>query len=102
MEQFFGITSFSLFAVFEVKEKFYWRTRVKELERPPSWKGPFLQALEEPDKRKLSELVHAAQHAIFLRQRELRNSPDDHEEESELYVAIAALLTIKTHKLGWS
>jgi hypothetical protein len=102
MEQFFGIAGFNLFAVFEVKARLYWRTRMKELERPPSRKEPFLQALEEPDKRKLSELVHAAQHAIFLRQRELRNSPNDHEEESEMYVAIAALLNIKTHKLGWS
>lgn len=75
---------------------------MSELERPPSWKEPFLQVLEESDKRKLSKLVHATQHAIFLRQRELKNSPDDHEEESEMYVAIAALLNIKTHKLGWS
>jgi hypothetical protein len=65
-----------------------------------SWKRPFLQALEESDKQKLGELVNASENAIFLRQQELKNSSDHHEERSEMNVAELALLTIKTHKLG--
>jgi hypothetical protein len=50
---------------------------------------------------KLTALVRASERAIFLRQQELRNSSDHHEERSEMSVAELALLTIKTHKLGW-
>jgi hypothetical protein len=70
-------------------------------EQAPSWKQPFLRALEESDQQKLGELIHASEHAIFLRQQELKNSSDDHEERSEMNVAELALRTIKTHKLGW-
>jgi hypothetical protein len=72
-----------------------------DLEQTASWKQPFLQALEESDRQKLGELVSASEHAIFLRQQELNNSSDQHEERSEMNVAELALLTIKTHKLGW-
>ena len=61
---------------------------------------PVLQALRESDKQKLGELVLAAEHAIILRQRELKHSSDHHEELSEMQVAIAALLTISVYKLG--
>jgi hypothetical protein len=74
---------------------------VDALGHPPSWKQPFLQALEESDMLKLTVLVRASERAIFLRQQELRNSSDHHEERSEMSVAELALLTIKTHKLGW-
>ena len=50
---------------------------------------------------KLTVLVRASERAIFLRQQELRNSSDHHEERSEMSVAELALLTIKTRKLGW-
>jgi hypothetical protein len=66
----------------------------------PSWKQPFLQALREADKQRLGELVLAAEHAIILRQQELRNSSHHHEERSEMQVAIAALLTVSVYKLG--
>ena len=59
----------------------------------PSWKQPFLQALRESDKQRLGELVLAAEHAIILRQQELKHSSDHHEERSEMQVAIAALLS---------
>ncbi len=71
------------------------------LEHPHSWKQPFLQALEVSDERKLGELVQASENAIFLRQQELKNSSDQHEGRSEMNVAEVALLTLKTHKLGW-
>ena len=66
-----------------------------------SWKELFLWALIESDKEKLTELVQATEQAIALRAQELLNSPDHHEERSEMAVAHAALLVIKTHKLGW-
>jgi hypothetical protein len=52
---------------------------VDALGNPLSWKQPFLLALEEPDQQKLTELVRASEHAIFLRQLELNNSSDRHE-----------------------
>jgi hypothetical protein len=76
------------------------RLRVNDLEQPTSWKQPFLQALEESDRLKLTELVRASERAIFLRQQELNNSSDHHDERSEMSVAEVALQTIKTHKLG--
>lgn len=74
---------------------------VDALGNPPSWKQPFLLALEESDRRKLTELVRASERAISLRKLELKNSSDYHEERSEMSVAEVALLTIKTDKLGW-
>jgi hypothetical protein len=71
---------------------------VDTLGYPPSCKQPFLQALEELDRLKLTVLIGASEHAIFLRQQELKNSCDHHEEMS---VAEVALLSIRTHKLGW-
>jgi hypothetical protein len=66
---------------------------MNEPARPPSWKQPVLEALRESDKRRLGELVLAAEHAIILRQQELKHSSDHHEERSEMQVAIAALLS---------
>ena len=76
------------------------RVRMYDLEQATSWKQPFLRALEESDRQKLRELVYASERAIFLRQQELKNSSDHHEERSEMSVAEMALQTIKTHKLG--
>jgi hypothetical protein len=66
-----------------------------------SWKELFLGALIESNKEKLTELVQATEKAIAFRAQELLNSPDHREERSEMAVAHAALLSIKTHKLGW-
>jgi hypothetical protein len=77
------------------------RVTMNDSEQTPSWKQPFLQALEESDKQKLGELVSASELAMFRRRQELRNSSDHHEERSEMNVAELALLTIKTQKLGW-
>jgi hypothetical protein len=74
---------------------------MNDSEQTPSWKQPFLQALEESDNQKLGELVSASELAMFRRRQELRNSSDHHEERSEMNVAELALLTIKTQKLGW-
>ena len=73
---------------------------MNEPARPPSWKQPVLEALRESDERRLGELVLAAEHAIILRQQELKHSSDHHEERSEMQVAIAALLTLSVYKLG--
>lgn len=70
------------------------------LEYSSSWKQPFLCALQESDNGKLAKLVVAAEHAIILRQRELKNFSGHHEERSEMQVALAALLAINVYKLG--
>ncbi len=66
-----------------------------------SWKELYLQALLESDTKKLTGLVQAAELAMALRGQELLNSADHHEECSEMAIAKASLLSIKTHKLGW-
>ena len=66
-----------------------------------SWKEMYLWALIECDKEKLTGLIQATERAIASRSQELLNSPDHHEERSEMAAANAALLSIKTNKLGW-
>lgn len=68
---------------------------------PSSWQEPYQRALAETDKDRLIELIHAAEAAMFRRWQELAGSSDHHEEKSEMEVASAALLSIKTRKLGW-
>jgi hypothetical protein len=66
-----------------------------------SWKELYLWVLIESEKEKLTGLIQAVEHAIARRAQELLNSPDHHEERSEMAAANAALLSMKTHKLGW-
>ena len=66
-----------------------------------SWKVLFLWALIESDKEKLTGLIQAIERAIASRSQELLNSSDHHEERGEMTAANAALLSMKTHKLGW-
>ncbi len=66
-----------------------------------SWKEPFLEALLETDKEKLTKLVYAAEGTMFLRLQKLAGSSDHHEERSEMQVACAALFSIQVNKLGW-
>ena len=68
---------------------------------PIPWKELHLWALIESDKKKLTGLIQAIEHAIASRAQELLNSPDHHKERSEMAAANAALLSMKTHKLGW-
>lgn len=70
------------------------------------WKELFLEALFfkallETDKEKLAELLKAAERVMVLRAEELLNSSDHHKERGEMDTALAALLSIKTQKLGW-
>ncbi len=67
-----------------------------------SWKEPYLAALIESDKEKLTKLVHATELAMFLRVQELAGSADGHEERKEIGTACENLLTLKTLILGWS
>jgi hypothetical protein len=66
-----------------------------------SWKQLLLEALMETDKSKLTELVHAAEAAIFNRLREMENSPNGREESREIQEACATLLDIQVNKLEW-
>lgn len=70
------------------------------------WKELFLEALFfkailESDKEKLAELLKDAERVMVLRAEELLNSSDHHKERGEMDTALAALLSIKTQKLGW-
>jgi hypothetical protein len=70
------------------------------------WKELFLEALFfkailESDKEKLAELLKDAERVMVLRAEELLNSSNHHKERGEMDTALAALLSIKTHKLGW-
>lgn len=66
-----------------------------------TWKEPYLAALREPDKQKLTELVHATELAMYLRLQELAGSAEGQEERNEIGVASENLLTLKTLLLGW-
>ncbi|MFZ3331891.1 MAG: hypothetical protein WA197_14750 [Candidatus Acidiferrales bacterium] len=66
-----------------------------------SWKDLYLQTVLESDKEKLTGLVQATEQAIVLRAQKLLNSTDHHKERSDMAVAYASLLSIKTNKLGW-
>ena len=68
---------------------------------PASWKDLYLQTVLESDKEQLTVLVQAAEQAIVLRAQKLLNSADHYKERSEMAVAYASLLSIKTNKLGW-
>jgi hypothetical protein len=68
---------------------------------PSSWKELCLQALLESDKVRLTELVRATEQAIGDRAQQLSNSSNHQKERHEMAVANAALLSTKTHKLGW-
>jgi hypothetical protein len=65
---------------------------------PMSWKDLYLQTLLESDEEKLTELVHATEQAIVLR---TISGAASQEERSEMTIANASLLSIKTHRLGW-
>jgi hypothetical protein len=68
---------------------------------PASWKDLYLQTVLESDNEKLTGLVQATEQAIVLRAQKLLNSTDHHKEQSDMAVASASLLSIKTNKLGW-
>lgn len=65
------------------------------------WKELCLQTVLESDPQKLTELVLASEQAMADRARQFLSSSDQHEERSEMAIAKASLLSIKTHKLGW-
>ncbi len=70
-------------------------------ESSSSWKEAYLDVLKETDKNRLAQLVYAAEEAIFLRQQEISDSAEYHQERLELKAACADLLAIQINKLGW-
>jgi len=86
--------------------RYLWAGRLRErkeddVDVQTSWKKLYLWALIESDKKKLTGLVQAIELAIASRSQELLNASDHHEERGEMTAVNAALLSIKTHKLGW-
>jgi hypothetical protein len=61
-----------------------------------SWKKPYLAALKEADKVKLTELVYATELAMFNRAQELAGRADGDKERIEIATASENLLTLKT------
>ena len=68
---------------------------------PWSWKELWLEALLESDEKRLTELIKATEQAMANRAQQLSNSSDHEKERREMALANTALLSIKTHKLGW-
>jgi hypothetical protein len=66
-----------------------------------TWQASYLATLNESNKEKLTELVHAAETAILLRVQELAGSDNHHDERLELKAACEGLLFIQVNKLGW-
>jgi hypothetical protein len=69
--------------------------------RYPAWQKPLQEALNEPTLEKLSEKVHAAETAIFLRLQELSVLPVSQGEVDALQKACEELLKIQTQRLQW-
>jgi hypothetical protein len=68
---------------------------------PSSWKESYKDAIRESDKKKLAELVRAAEERMFFRGQELSGSMNHHHERSQMSAAAADLLAVKVYKLGW-
>ena len=66
-----------------------------------SWKEPYRAAVTETNKERLTELVHAAEGAIFLRSRELADHAGHYQERMDIREACKGLLSIQVNKLGW-
>jgi hypothetical protein len=60
-----------------------------------TWEEMVLNTLDETDPEKLARLVPEAELAIFKRQQELNNCPQDDEELSTMSVASEALRAVK-------
>jgi hypothetical protein len=65
------------------------------------WQELYELALVEPDRKKLAQLIIAAEEGIFRRVQELTNSEADEQERAAMTEAVEKLLIIKTEKLGW-
>jgi len=68
---------------------------------PSSWKESYEHAVRESDKKRLAELVRAAEERIFFRGQELAGTMNHHHERSQMNAAAADLLVVKVYKLGW-
>jgi hypothetical protein len=66
-----------------------------------SWREAYKKVLNESHNGNLTEAVHSAEDALFLRSQELYGSADHHAERDEIKAAIASLLVIKVFELGW-
>jgi hypothetical protein len=66
-----------------------------------SWKEPYLAALKESDKEKLTALVYSTEEAIFSRMQEIEDSAAHQQERKEMQAALADILSLQVDKLGW-
>jgi hypothetical protein len=65
----------------------------------PDWQNEYAAALLETNPQKLSELVEAAETAIYKRLQQLQNS-DHHSERQVIEDALQSLKVLKRSELG--
>jgi hypothetical protein len=75
---------------------------VAQTNHPKStWQELYELALVESDRRKLAQLIIAAEEGIFCRTQELIKSEADDQERAAMTEALEKLLIIRTEKLRW-
>jgi hypothetical protein len=67
----------------------------------PQWQNEYQSALVELDREKLSQLVEAAEAAIFERLQQISQNSDYHTERQVIEDALAALRVLKRDELGF-
>jgi hypothetical protein len=66
-----------------------------------SWRDAYRDVLNEVNNDNLTEAIHVAEGAIYIRWQELEGSADHHAEREEIKAASASLLLMKVFELGW-
>ena len=66
-----------------------------------TWQQLYEAAVLETDSEKLPGLIAALEDALVLRQQQLAEASDAHEELSAMKAAARRLLFLKTERLGW-
>jgi hypothetical protein len=67
----------------------------------PSWKTVYEKTIWESDKEELLTLIHATEHALYLRWQELEDGVTHKQERAAMETAARELLAMKIHRLGW-
>src|ERR1700733_9723476 len=69
--------------------------------RAADWRLLYESAITEKNSDVLKTIIYEAESAVQSRQKELRNSPSDSPERTELGIAANALIRLKSEKLRW-
>jgi len=69
--------------------------------RAVDWRLLYESAMSEKNSDVLKTTIYEAESAVRSRQKELRGSPPDSPERTELGIAANALIRLKSEKLRW-